>query len=77
MIKPELLRCRKSARASSAPAKLIECHFEVRIDGVVHNQFYDVRDAMASARATKRDERSAMVVVTDVRTGKLVIEVKE
>jgi hypothetical protein len=42
---------------------------------VAHDQFYDVRDALASARAAKRNQCSASVVVTDVRTGKLVIEV--
>jgi hypothetical protein len=37
-------------------AKLIECPFEVRIDGVVHDQFYNVRDALASARAVTAPE---------------------
>jgi hypothetical protein len=58
------------------PLKPIECPFVVRIDGATHDRFYDVSDAMASARAAKRDKRSAAVVVTDVRTGKLVIEVE-
>ena len=56
--------------------KLVECPFEVRIDGVLHDRFYDVRDAMSSGRAAKSKERGAVVVVSDVRTGKLVIEVK-
>jgi hypothetical protein len=59
------------------PSKLIECIFEVRIDGMAHDHFYDVRDAVASARPAKRNKLSAAVVVTDVRTGKLVIEVEE
>jgi hypothetical protein len=57
-------------------SRLIECPFEVRVDGVVHDRFYDVRDAVASARAVKKAKLSATVVVTDVRTGKLVIEVR-
>jgi hypothetical protein len=68
--------------ASSSPwkesvsrSRLIDCPFEVRSDGVLHDQFYDVRDALASARAAKRNERSATVVVTEMSTGKLVIEV--
>jgi hypothetical protein len=65
-------KCAGDERAT----KLIECPFVVSIDGVVHEQFYDVRDAMASARAAKRDKLSATVVVTDVRTGKLLIEVR-
>jgi hypothetical protein len=28
-------------RASGGRSRLIECPFEVRIDGVVHDQFYD------------------------------------
>jgi hypothetical protein len=59
------------------PKKLIECPFEVRIDGMAHDHFYDVRDAVASARSAKRNKLSSTVVVTDVRTGKLVIEVEE
>lgn len=59
------------------PAKLIECPFVVRIDGVLHDQFYDVRDALAAARAAKRNKLSSTFVVTDARTGKLVIEVEE
>jgi hypothetical protein len=53
------------------PRKLIECPFEVRVDSVVHDRFYDVRDAMVSARAVKKTKLSSTVVVTDVRTGKL------
>jgi hypothetical protein len=63
-------------RTSGAGSRLIQCPFEVRVDGRLHDQFYDVRDAMASARAAKRNKRSSTVVVTDVRTGKLVIEVE-
>jgi hypothetical protein len=64
-------------RADNAhPEKLIECPFEVRVDGALHDKFYDVRDAVASARAAKRDKPRSTVVVTDVRTGKLVIEVE-
>ena len=50
--------------------------FEVRIDGVLHDHFYDVRDAMASAKTAKRKKLSSTVVVTDVRTRKLVIEIE-
>jgi hypothetical protein len=42
----------------------------------LHDQFYDVHDAVASARQAKRDKPRSTVVVTDVRTGKLVIEVE-
>jgi hypothetical protein len=57
-------------------SRLIECPFEVRVDGALHDQFYDVRDAMASARAIKKTKLNSTVVVTDVRTGKLVIELQ-
>jgi hypothetical protein len=43
----------------------------------MHDQFYDVRDAVASARAAKRNQFSSTVVFTDLRTGKLVIEVED
>jgi hypothetical protein len=66
---------RNQRRTSGGRSRLIECPFEVRVDGVVHDRFYDVRDAVASARAVKKTKLSATVVVTDVRTGKLVIEV--
>jgi hypothetical protein len=56
--------------------KLIECPFEVRIDDATHDQFYDLRDATASARVAKRKNPMATVVVTDVTTGKLMIEVE-
>jgi hypothetical protein len=62
-------------RTSGGRSRLIECPFEVRVDGMAHDHFYDVRDAVASARAVKKAKLSATVVVTDVRTGKLVIEV--
>ncbi len=55
---------------------MIECPFEVRVDGVVFDRFYDVRDTVASARAIKKTRLSASIVVTDGRTGKLVIEVQ-
>jgi hypothetical protein len=63
-------------RTSGDRSRLIEWPFEVRVDGALHDQFYDVRDAMASARAAKRNKPSSTVVVTDVRTGNLVIEVE-
>ena len=61
---------------SGGPSKLVACRFEVRIDGNPHDQFYDVRDATASARIAKRLNPASVVVVTDVRTGKLVIHVE-
>ena len=57
-------------------SKLIKCPFEVRIDGAPHDRFYDLRDAMASARIAKRDNPMSIVSVVDVTTGKLMIEVK-
>ncbi len=56
-------------------SKLVDCPFEVRIDGLSHDQFYDLRDAIASARAVKRSRPSSAIVVTDARTEKLLLEV--
>ncbi len=50
--------------------------FEVRIDGGPHDQFYDLRDAAASARIAKQKNPVSIVVVIDVTTGKLMIEVE-
>jgi len=58
------------------PSKLVECPYEVRIDGVLRDQFYDVRDAMGFARIIKRKNPRSRVIVVDARTGKLVIEVE-
>ncbi len=57
------------------PTKLVECPFEVRVDEVLHDRFYDVRDAVAVARKVKGTKRAAEVVVIDARTKKLVIKV--
>ena len=66
----------RTASAQPCRTKLVECPFEVRIDCVLRDQFYDVRDATAAARTAKRNNRNSTVVVTDARTGKLVIEVE-
>jgi hypothetical protein len=67
---------RNQRSTSGGRSRLIECPFEVRVDGGAHDRFYDVRDAVASAREVKKTKLTATVVVTDVRTGKLVIEVQ-
>lgn len=48
----------------------------VRIDGVPHEWFCDLRDATASARIAKQKNPKSVVVVADVRTSRLVFEVK-
>jgi hypothetical protein len=63
-------------QGSGDPTKLVACPFEVRIDGNPHDRFYDVRDATASARVAKRLNPASVVVVTDVRTEKLVMHVE-
>ena len=73
---------RSAAAAAQRPQsealslKLIKCPFEVRIDGEPHDRFYDLRDAMASGRVAKLGNPKASVVVVDVTTGKLMIEVE-
>jgi hypothetical protein len=57
-------------------SKLVSCPFEVHVDGARRDQFYDVRDATASARLAKRVNPRACVVVMDARTGKLVAEMQ-
>jgi hypothetical protein len=71
-----MLAEREKATASDThPPKLVACPFEVRVDGASHDRFYDVRDAMMSARALKKRNPSATVLVVDTRTRKLVIEI--
>ncbi len=59
----------------NAKPKLIECPFEVRIDWLRRDQFYCLRDALACARIAKQSNPTSAISVTDVRTGKLVLEV--
>jgi hypothetical protein len=59
----------------SVSAKLVACPFEVRIDGAFHDHFYDVRDAIASARNAQREHLGSTIVVTDIKTKKLVIQI--
>jgi hypothetical protein len=61
-------------RSDIRPLKLIACHFAVRIDAALHDEFYDLRDAMASARIAKRDNPTAVITIADKRTGNLVFE---
>ena len=49
-------------------SKFIKFPFEVRIDGAPHDQYYDLRDATASARVAKRKNPISIVVVADVTT---------
>jgi hypothetical protein len=65
----------RSSPMNLRPSKLVECPYEVRIDGVLRDQFYDVRDAMGFARIMKQKNPTSKVIVVDARTGKLVIEV--
>lgn len=58
------------------PSKLVECPYEVRIDGVLRDQFYDVRDAMGFARIIKQKNPMSTVIIVDARTGKLALEVE-
>ena len=64
----------KAPTPNPPPSKLVACPFEVRVDGALHDRFYDLRDAVASARIAKRDNPTRTVVVTDVRTRKVVFE---
>jgi hypothetical protein len=59
------------------PTALIECPFEVRVDEILHDRFYDVRDAVAVAKRVKETKRAANVAVVDARTKKLVIKVED
>ena len=66
----------RGRRPQGGLPKLIQCPFEVWIDGAPCDRFYDVRDAIAAARAVKRDNPKLAVVVSDMRTRKLVVEIE-
>jgi hypothetical protein len=65
---------KETAPTNHSP-KLVACPFEVRVDGASRDRFYDVRDAMMSARALKKVNPSGTVLIVDTRTRKLVIEI--
>jgi hypothetical protein len=64
----------RSSPMNLRPLKLVECPYEVRIDGILRDQFYDVRDAMGFARLIKQKNPTSTVIIVDARTGKLAIE---
>jgi hypothetical protein len=66
----------RSSPMNLRPLKLVECPYEARIDGVLRDQFYDVRDAMGFARLIKQKNPTSTVIIVDARTGKLAIEVE-
>lgn len=45
--------------------RLVECPFDVRVNDATYDRFYDVRDALAVARTLKRENPSAVVIVSD------------
>jgi hypothetical protein len=65
----------KGTAPTTPPPRLVACPFEVRVDGEMRDQFYDVRDAMMSAKTLKKNNPSATVLVVDARTRKIVIEI--
>ena len=50
--------------------------YAVCVAGARRGAFEDLRDAIASARLAKRDNCHAAVIVTDVATGQIVIEIE-
>jgi hypothetical protein len=62
--------------AGSSGGRVIPCPYVVIVDGQVRDQFYDVRDAVAAARAIRKQNPAFDVVVTDTRTGRLKIEIE-
>ncbi len=65
-----------SARSPTMPSELIDRPFEVRVEGRAVDRFYDVRDAIACARAAKRAHQSSAVIVIDIRTEKPVFDLE-
>jgi hypothetical protein len=62
--------------ASVQSSKLVKCPFDDWIDGALHDSFYDVRDALGHALVAKRNNPKSTIVVSDMRTGRLTLEVE-
>jgi hypothetical protein len=59
----------------SKPQRLVSCPYKVLVNGVVVDEFYDVRDAIAAARAAKTKNPNSSIKVSDAPSGRLIVEV--
>jgi hypothetical protein len=57
------------------PTRLVNCPYKVLLNGTVVDEFYDVRDAISAARATKVQNPTGQVTVSDEPSGRLVVQV--
>jgi hypothetical protein len=50
--------------------------FSIRIGATRQGRFEDVRDAIASARISKKDHPLSRICVADLTTGQIVVEIE-
>ena len=67
----------QTGKVSNPPKshRLIYCPYKVLVDDEQIDEFYDVRDAIASARALKREQPNSDVSVSDQPSGRLVVKI--
>jgi hypothetical protein len=70
---------KKSARNAINPGptrtRLVKCPYKVLLGGVIVDEFYDIRDAIASAHVLKTSHPNQFVKVTDEPSGRLIVEI--
>lgn len=57
------------------PTRLVNCPYKVLLNGNIVDEFYDVRDAISAARATKVQNPDSQVAISDEPSGRLVVQV--
>lgn len=57
------------------PPRLVKCPYKVLVDGAIADEFYDIRDAIASAHAFKKNFPNHLIKVTDEPSGRLIVEI--
>jgi hypothetical protein len=73
---PQLGTRVQGLRDDSRDRKIQATPFEVRIGAMRQGRFEDVRDAIASARISKKDRPLSRICVADLTTGQIVLEIE-
>lgn len=74
-VEGEILASHDTTKIGLTPARLVKCPYKVLLDGAIADEFYDIRDAIASAHAFKKNYPNQLVKVTDDPSGRLIVEI--
>jgi hypothetical protein len=55
--------------------RLVKCPYKVLLGGVIVDEFYDIRDAIASTHVLKTSHLNQLVKVTNEPSGRLIVEI--